>query len=133
MNQAVCEGIITSDLITGKKGSREYTRVDVSYYHPKMKDDEKQKITTWLLEFGLVVKLRKGDRVRVYGTFCRDPYFNESKMKMIVSEHDLIKQNDQTVLNSVCRKCGYITVDDNRSDQKLCRNCSQENIQGVLF
>jgi DNA replicative helicase MCM subunit Mcm2 (Cdc46/Mcm family) len=95
MNQAVCEGIITSELVTGKSGSRQYTRADISYNHPMMKDDEKQKITTWLLEFGVVVKLRKGDRVRVYGTFCRDPYFSESKMKMIVSEYEQLNQKAQ--------------------------------------
>ena len=36
-------------------------------------------------------------------------------------------------INSVCRKCGYVTIDDKRRNQKLCRNCSRDDIQGLLF
>jgi hypothetical protein len=115
MQIAVCEGIITSDSATRKAGSREYTRANISYYHPVMKDDIKQKITTWLLEYSPEIKLEKGDKVRVYGTFCNDSHFAEDKMKMIVSEYELLNRKDEKVVNSICRKC------------------SQDDIQGVLF
>ena len=90
--QAVTQGIITSTPTSRIISGREYTWSSLSYHHPRMKDDTENKITVTLLEYGPDIKLNKGDKVRVYGYFQSYEERGERKIKLLVSEYDILNR-----------------------------------------
>lgn len=90
--QAVTQGIITSTPTSRIISGREYTWSNLSYHHPRMKDDTENKITVTLLEYGPDIKLNKGDKVRVYGHFQVYEERGIEKMKLLVSEYDILNR-----------------------------------------
>ena len=108
--QTVTHGIITSNPKSRTISGKEYTWINLSYYHPRMKDDTAQKITTTLLEYGPDIKLNKGDKVRVYGHFNHYEERGERKIKLLVSEYQIINKADPQAIKQEARQEEQLTL-----------------------